>query len=401
MNFTKKHRAMKTANKIRNIFSLTERIFSVSRKAIFFCNIFFIHANTIAEGTKQLMPLDTNHGNIQIFDHKRPFAAFYNTDTLHRLYFHIKNTSEKVYFGFNHIHNSGNNSTTKFRIKDPSGNIVYAATNIPTVAGSGYISTYAQAIAGTKVNGSPAAGYSPMSYSPVTTGDFYIEFMTDTTKGTYHLDYFDLTIIDGSGKVVSGRLWSYCWDLSSRSYSNTFCSKMYVLSNDGSVACFDFNGCQPYGFTVTNSSTGVFKTGNAASDRKSINGKYENPQFKVFLNNPDPTVYPSGTLPQVVSSLKMIGDPIYGEPIKFTINVNKAGTLELLIDLNGTSGYQQGTADADIVQYIKAGVDTITWNGKDGLGNYVAVGGNVQISSKYSTGVRKGIKKPSFKKEPV
>ena len=32
------------------------------------------------EGTKELMPLDTNHGKIQIFDHKRPFAAFYNTE---------------------------------------------------------------------------------------------------------------------------------------------------------------------------------------------------------------------------------------------------------------------------------------------------------------------------------
>src|ERR1035437_10234305 len=93
------------------------------------------------EGTKQLMPLYTNHGNIQIFYQKRPFAAYYNTDTLHRLYFHIKSTTEKVYFGFNHIHNSGNNSTTQFRIKDPTGAVVYNYTNIPS-SSPGYISTW-------------------------------------------------------------------------------------------------------------------------------------------------------------------------------------------------------------------------------------------------------------------
>jgi hypothetical protein len=83
----------------------------------------------------------------------------------------------------------------------------------------------------------------------------------------------------------------------------------------------------------------------------------------------------------------MLGSAIYGNPVKFTITVNTPGTLDMFIDLNGVPGYQLGTTDVEIVKNINAGADTIVWNGKDGLGNYVAEGYNVQVSFRFATGV--------------
>ena len=362
-------------------------------KIIIFCygiiiNFFvFYGEKTKAEGTKQLMPTSSSYGNIQIYDGKRPFAAYYNTDPNNRLYFHISNTSEKVYFGFKHITQTGiNNSTSQFRIKDPSGNIVYASTNIPT-SGNGYISSYSKAVAGPKINNSPSGGYSPLSLTPATTGDFYIEFQTDTSQGTYHIDYFDLTVVNSENSAILGRLWSYCWDLSTRSFDNGFTGLMYVLTDDGFVSQVNFNGIEPYGFTVACNSTGPGNSPDGNNEnRKSVEGNFTRPQFKVFLNNPDINCYPSGVLPQVVQNLNIAGTPIYGKPVIFTLNISQPGVVQIVLDINGVDGYQTNTSDLILVDAVHAGLDSIVWDGKDGFGNYVTGNTKVLVTSSFASG---------------
>ena len=353
-----------------------------------FINFFTFRAvNVIAEGTKQLMPTSSSYGNLQIYDMKRPFAAYYNTDPNNRLYFHISSTTEKVYFGFKHKSQSGiNNSTSQFRIKDPSGNIVYASTNIPT-SGNGYISSYSKAVAGPMINGSPSGGYSPLSLTPATTGDYYMEFQTDTSQGTYHIDYFDLTVVNSSNTPILGRLWSYCWDLSTRSFDNGFTGNMYVLTDDGFVSQVNFNGIEPYGFTVACNSTGPGNSPNGNNEnRKSIAGNHTRPQFKVFLNNPDINCYPSGVLPVVVQNLNVVGSPVYGEPVLFTVNISQPGVVQIILDINGVDGYQPNTNDLILVEAVHAGLDSIIWNGKDGFGNYVTGNTKVLVTSSFASG---------------
>jgi hypothetical protein len=337
-----------------------------------------------AEGTKQFRPDSAYFGDMQINDAAytggptRPFALESNTDTLHRLYFHIANhTTEFVYIGFKHINVDGEIAT--WRIKDPNGNIVRTRANIPT-SGNGYIRYYANAVAGPKISGSPANGYSPISFNPAMNGDFYIEFTTTATVA-YHFDLFDVTVATSTSNRINGRLWSYCWDLSTRSFTNRCWSKYYSYSDDGFVTEFNMNGIQPYGFTVSCNNSGP-------NDRKSVEGDFARPQYKIFLNDPDPSVYPSGEIPIILQNLELVDTPFVGEPAKFALKMTQSGTVEMVIELNGTPGYQPGTEDIIIIKDVVANQsDTIVWDGIDGLGVQVDADGIVVSSADFYTGI--------------
>lgn len=334
-----------------------------------------------SEGTKQIRPLVSDVGNIEINDQGRPFALESNSDPLHRLYFHISNVSEKVYFGFQHV---GAGAAT-FRIKDPSGTVVYARTSVPTT-GSGYINTYDEAIAGPKISGVPAGGYNPLLFTPATTGDFYIEFTTDLS-GTYHFDLFDLTVTDASNNPIDGRLWSYAWDFSTRSASGRYNGDLYVYTDDGYVSKVDMNGIQPWGFVVSCNNSGPSNTdGGNNENRKSVDGNSTRPQYKIFFNNPDINCYPNGSTPSVIENLSVVGTPEYGQPIHFSLNMSMGGTLQIVLDINGVAGYQANSADVIIVENVSSGVSDIVWDGKDGFGNYVE-GATVLVLSSFTTGV--------------
>ena len=344
----------------------------------------WIYPYSIAEGTKELRPSSSDYGNIEINDQGRTFALESNTDSLHRLYIHIKSTTEKIYFGFQPKDKTAGHGT--FRIKDPSGTVVYTRTNVTTATGAGYIESYAEAIAGPKISGSPSGGYNPLSYTPTTTGDFYIEFTT-TLAGTYHFDLFDITVVDVSNNPIHGRLWSYAWDISTQGATNIYNATMYVYTGDKYTTSVNFNGMQPNGFVVSCNSKGTQNTGNEAVDRQSVTGNQTYPEFKVFLNIPDPTVYSTAVIPSMVEDLKVIGSPISGSPVKFYLNMNKSGTVEIFLDLDGVAGYQAGNKDVAIVDVITAGGDTLIWNGKDATGSNVIQNVKVDVTSRYASGV--------------
>ena len=343
---------------------------------------FFINVN--AEGTKQLRPTSSDFGNVEINDQGRPFALESNADTLHRLYIHIQSTSEKIYFGFQPKDKTAGHGT--FRILNPSGTVVYARTNVPTATGAGYIESYNEAVAGPKIGGSPAAGYNPLSYTPTTTGDFYIEFTT-TTGTTYHFDLFDITVVNASNQPIDGRLWSYAWDFSTQGGLNVYNATMYVYSGDKYTTSVNFNGMQPFGFVVSCNSKGTQNTGNEAIDRQSVTGNHTYPEYKVFLNIPDPTVYTAAVIPTMVQDLSVLGSPITGSPVKFYLNMNKSGTVEIFLDLDGVAGYQAGNKDVVLVDVINAGGDTVIWDGKDAAGTLVVQNVTVGVTSRFSTGV--------------
>lgn len=344
----------------------------------------WLYINANAEGTKQLRPTVADFGNVEINDQGRPFALESNIDTLHRLYIHIQNTSEKIYFGFQPKDKTAGNGT--FRILNPSGTVVYSRTNVPTATGAGYIENYKEAVAGPKISGSPTTGYNPLSYTPTTTGDFYIEFTT-TTGTTYNFDLFDITVVNASNQIINGRLWSYAWDFSTQDSYNVFNATMYVYSADKYTTSVNFNGMQPFGFVVSCNGKGTQNTGNEAVDRKSVNGNHTYPEYKVFLNIPDPNVYAVAEIPTMVQDLGVLGSPLTGSPVKFYLNMNKSGTVEIFLDLDGVAGYQAGNKDVVIVDAINAGGDTVIWDGKDATGTLVVQNVTVGVTSRFSTGV--------------
>ena len=344
----------------------------------------------LAEGTKQLMPTDTSNGWFYIRKDWSDFAL-YNAGENYRLYIHIEDTSEVIYYGFGiaktkSVSIGGSSITSSYddvvyRIKDPDGNIVVAESSTPEVS-PGYIDTYAEAVAGpTPVNPS---GYVPLEYKPQKTGDYYIEFDYPGTTGARGFELIDITVADTGDNAIDGRLWSRCWQVSTNGYHLPFDATMYVYSDDGIVTSLGFRDIKPFVFNVSCNSTGCKNTGNAVEDRKSTYFRYTYPQFKIFLNNPDPDVYPNGEFGALTGE-----SYISGSPGNYCINisVNKSGNIECIIDLNGISGFQAGTKDLKKTQLVAPGWNCIPWDGLDGFGNTIPEGVEGQMEINYAKGL--------------
>ena len=67
--------------------------------------------------------------------------------------------------------------------------------------------------------------------------------------------------------------------------------------------------------------------------------------------------------------------------------MDKAGTIEIFLDLDGTKGYQAGGKDVLLVEHIKAGGHTIIWDAKDAKGNWVEDVLMIGVDSRFSTGM--------------
>lgn len=103
----------------------------------------------------------------------------------------------------------------------------------------------------------------------------------------------------GTGAITAlntteGRVFSRRWGFTVGSFANTFEANLYPYSNDGVVTEIDFNGIQPFVFDVATNSFGTSNTGDPAVDRQSVTGQSTAAEFRVFLQNPDVTAYPSG-----------------------------------------------------------------------------------------------------------
>lgn len=334
------------------------------RTLLLFLSFSSLYSSIRAEGSKEIRPLSLNNGYIQVYDNNttsRPFAT-YSATANERLYIHIATAGEKIYYGFQQTNND-----VYYRIKNPSGTTVVGPTLLPA-AGAGRITTHAQAILG------PSAftlgGYSALSYTTTMAGDYYIEFnplhatTINATKRVF--DLFDITVSNAAAtQVIKGRVWSKAWDFTTNGSSNTFVGNLYIYSNSGIVTSVNMNAIQPYGFVVSCNGTGCANTGDPIADRQSRAGNSTYADYKIFLNNPDSTSYPSGVLGTINGLCTYSGCG----PYCINVPVSAPGLIEVSIELNGVPGYQSGSSDIYIAQNaLTAGSICIPWDGKNGLG---------------------------------
>ncbi len=345
-----------------------------------------------AEGTKELMPNNMGKCYVQFNEsvEGQRYFAMPDADSLHRLYIHIANVGEVIHMGFNGPTSLLlGNPLAQFRIKDPTGKVVYGFENIPTSGNDGYISSWSQADIGPNTLIGGSGGYTPLSYTTETTGDFYIEFeKTSSPNARYLFEYFDITVGSTDNNPIKGRVWAYAWDLNTNSFSNKAYPVFYVYSDDKYITRININGMQPYSFVIACNNTGSRNTGDLSIDRQSV--PYANttyPKYKIFLNHPDPDVYDVAEIPTMTAPLSIKGTPVANQPVEFFINMTKSGTLEIFLDIDDKEGYQTGGRDVALVQHIKAGGDTIVWDGLDGLGEQVTSTVTVLVTSKFATGV--------------
>ena len=385
-----------------------------------FFNLLFINFG-IAEGTKQLAPSSTDIVSLNINNPAYYNFARYGGSDDQRLYIHIADPeNEQVFLGFSQPYGDDGHFTSDkleayFRIMSPNGDIVYGPQYLDGTTSN--ITTHAQCIAGPS-NIAGVSGYTPFVFDPsgLAAGDYYIEFNAEEvtySEDQFLFELFDITVAttDVTPVAKDGRVFSKNWafflpsiDQPSGTYSwydRPFNGKLFVYTDEGFVSDIDFNGSgfQPAAFNIAVNISGVSATGDLIEDRKSLNqGQGGIVGYKIFLNDPDVVVYPSGAFGELLTdSIKLIGCVETG--LYFKVATTKVGMIELLLDEDQTSGvgiYDPGTADRllaiDVNQQItdlipNLYVRYIPWDGLDGLNNSVNIANPVPVEVTFSQGV--------------
>lgn len=340
------------------------------------CSLYSNHI--LAEGTREIMQNQYHPGRV-LLDPEFGGFAMQGSGPNDRLHIRINEQGEKIYLGMGNsiLSEDGGQSLANdvlYRIVDPQGNIV-VNTGLQPLSGAGYINSYTEALAGP--NTFSLSGYEPLVVTCDKTGDYFIEFNFPDAEygGRREFVYFDVTVADVTNQPVKGRLWSKAWmftvtEEGGDPWANPFYGKMYILTDDGIVSSVDFNGMKPFVFTLSANGTGVMNTGNAILDRRSVDYKSTYPQYKVFLNDPDPVCFPSGEFGDFSAPSTVNKD---GTSYCINVSTTKSGAIQVLIDFNGEPGYQVGTRDVLIAQNVGAGSTCIQWDGKDGEGKTVSI----------------------------
>ena len=366
-----------------------------------------ITINLMAEGTKQLEPLTPGAANgtckLSFFKggmttngYRIPFATV-GCAPAYRLNIHIADpATEKIYFGFK----QRGGCNLFYQLRDPSGNIVIPLTSQPTIGNPGYINTWNNAVGPLPML---PGGYTPLTYTPLIAGDYYIEFAQDNAGNTFNwtddpasasapspcnpiIDFFDISVFNGN-TVKNGRLWSRAWqfyDVTGNSQKTDF----FIYSNDSIVTKLNINNWDGGHYIFYCNEWGAESTGNWYTDRQSVAAwPGDLPEYKEFLNDPDNIVYPTGSfgnICDVQTNSKCDGS------VEFQVKVNKAGKIDMSIDIIplGIDNGEDVKINADVSGSPGCATwETINWDGKDGFGQLLVNGATASVTINYLNGL--------------
>jgi len=345
-----------------------------------------ITVSGFGEGTRELQPNAANVPRLRLSysmpvtnNDGGPFATPIAPPE-YRLWVTAANNTEAIHFGFQKT----GTTTISFVIKDSVGTVVYPASGTPLAlpaTGAGYIADYNQAVNGPKALN--PAGYESLVFTPPYAGNFYFEFSWASGTGQQYIQFWDITVIDNTGTERRGRVWSKNWQMQMHSTYGAFTGTMFPYTNDQITTSISFNGMAPARFTVACNPTGVSNTGNFLIDRKSVVGNQTYPAYKIFVNNPDIALFPTGIIGGV-DSVETANS--CDGALDITLYVNKPGVADIILQINPLPGVQPEDINLSDSVY-SGGSTTITWDGFDGLGNPVPSGTVIDIEVTYVNGL--------------
>lgn len=339
-----------------------------------------------AEGTAELMPQGSPSSCISYIqgnDGNGKEGPGYGRPWYDLIYVNISDpSSESIFYGF--TRREPTSKPLYYQILDPLGNVVITGLVGTSASDSCFIADDGvQAYVGpTQIAGSDSGGYKALKYTPTMAGDYAIRFnVNDPVTATpaesrYFVHPFDVTVADesipGSPVAISGRLFSYKWHLNTNSGANEACMQFYTWTPDSVVVSMDMNGIQAHGYSVSFNDHGSTHTGDLVEDRKSRTSvSTAVPEYRVFLNDPDAAVYPTGT-PGTITFLKMNGC-IQTQDYCIYVNTTRPGELNVYLDLTGNGAYDYGTRDVYFpYKSDDSGEICIPWDGRDGFGNLIS-----------------------------
>lgn len=335
-------------------------------------------------------------------EYRIPFALV-NCKEDFRLNIHVSDyVNEKIYLGFGDIVNYTDDniiySDVKYQIKDPAGHIVTNYSLRPLPKGPvepGFISTRQQANAG-PVNIDPL-GYIPLVITPEMNGDYIIEFEIPvgspgipSSSEMRVFKYFDATVANRN-IPIPGRMWSKAWQLCTRTVDaavNASFSLFYIYTSDSIVTRFDCNGLAGGVWAIYSNEWGNSPTGAWSDRRQSKRGNASvKPQYKIFLNDPDIQVFPSGHIGEMVSFnvLPNVCDTV----VTFETNVSKGGNIDIHLDIDPPNPGSFGPEDVQLGYTVTSGHNVLlpSWNGKDGHGIPLANETEVKAEIRFLNGL--------------
>jgi gliding motility-associated-like protein len=352
-----------------------------------------------SEGTRELQP-DPILSRAGLYINTSPYGdytlfAVENCPENYRLNIHIKEAGETIMFGLKPSYQS---QSIEFNLRKPDGTIVLSGIN-PAPFTPGYIESYDQAVNGPFPS---LGGYTPLQYTitdPADTGNYYFEWKVIQYNYSIEMIFWDFQVVSGAHNppvpedMINGRVWSSAWQVycSLGSYNALFNGSFYVYSDDGIVTKLQFQNTRIGAATIFCNPYGCYNTGDFINDRKSVNDNSyttfpEIADYRVFLNDPDSTIYPSGIFGEITTQPQMIPDsafPPCSGPQLILVGVNKPGNLDVLL----TFPYGAPATNVNLFVPVTAGMNQIPWNGLDGQGNAVPDGTPVSITVTFADGL--------------
>lgn len=368
------------------------------------------HVFSSAEGTKQLEPRNAPAKSVckiilsqSSAEYRIPFAL-QNCSADFRLNVRINDYSrEKIYLGFGDVINySGDTivyTDVKFQVKDPSGNPVTGTSllPLPLPVNAGYISIRSQIDAGPDINNANPAGFKPLVITPDRNGDYIIEFNIPNSSPTGSVQtemrvikYFDVTVAKGN-IPIPGRLWSKAWQLSSGSViadTSASHSLFYIYTSDSIVTRFDCNGLAGGVWTIYSNEWGCSAGSAWTESRRSVRGNASvKPEYKIFVNDPDNVVFPSGHIGEMINF--NIVPNVCDTVVTFETDVSKGGNIEIQLDIDPPNPDSFGPEDVQLGYNVTAGHNILlpAWDGKDGHGIPLANETEVKAKIRFLNGL--------------
>ncbi|MFC2102265.1 gliding motility-associated C-terminal domain-containing protein [Bacteroidota bacterium] len=346
------------------------------------------------EGVRELCP-DSTNSSADLYITNGAFSGDYtsfgliNCPARQRLHIHVKEAGEIILFG---LRSPQYNRT--FNLRRPDGTIVMSGI-CPTIPGqTGFIQYYHQADVGPFPQ---LSGYTPFSYqvtNPADTGDYYFEIANLPLYYDIRISLWDFQVVSGNhtppqpSDMMNGRVWSQSWQVNAElAFYRQFNGSFFVYSNDGIVTKLTLENARIGVATFFCNPYGCLNTGNFNEDRKSVTYNTisvfpEIADYKVFLNDPDSTLYPSGVYGQIIGTPSLIPDPAY--PLcdrhkLISVDVNKVGKVEIIIEFP----YGAPATTVSLYGTVQPGTNQIAWDGLDGLGNTIPDGTQITITVTY------------------
>lgn len=370
--------------------------------------IVFSNFQLFAEGTKQVSPTDNDWTILTLLN---GFAGYGSGSTDRALCIDILDDTEEVYIALSELaygdYRDLSDSPYEFRILDSARNIVHGPFTIDPTNLNG--SNYADVVAGPDLGSGTGYDISDPAFhfSPGFKGRFCIEFRLTVpfnTTGAQNqgIAWWDFTVTNSAGVEQPGRLFSKNWsfrttcDNCADIFTQPFNGKIFVLTDDGFVHSIDFfnSGFRGLTFDLAFNKKGPRNTGDFQADRRSVNGlNATNPEFRVFLQDPDPALYSEPTIGAVLNNptFSNPGDCDTLNTFCFDFNISQPGSIEMILDLDqGDSLYTHGTADLVLRKVYRDTVGLFTfcvdWDSRDGLGNPVDLSDPIPSLIRYSQG---------------